>query len=725
MPLQKTTFNPGINREGTAYDNEGGWFDCNLIRFRAGRPEKFGGWSKLLSATYQGTARALHNFLSLGGVKYLGVGTHLKYYIVENNNAFNDITPLRKTVGAGQTDTTATTFAKVANDDATITVTNASHGAVQNDFVTFSGAASLGGNITAAVLNQEYQIATIVDGNSYTIEAKDTSGNTVLANSSDLGTGGGSIVSAYQVNIGLDVFVLSTGWGAGLWGGTTDGALTTTLNDSGGISDSDTTIVLTDGTGFADGDTIFIGSELITIGTVSTHTLSSCTRGVSGTTAAAHSDGATVQLVTGNASAANDFNGWGQAAGSGVQTAFNNLRLWEHDNYGEDLIFNIRNGGVYRWIENGGTSTRATLLSAATGANKVPTVALQVLTSETDRHLIVLGSDPLETAGDSDNFGNRTGIVDPMFIPFSDQEIPLDFETKTTNSAGELRLSSGSLIVGAVKSRQEIIIFTDTSVYSMQFIGPPFTFGLNLINESTGLISPKAAVTAPDGVYYMSYDAFYTYNGVVQQLPCSVRNYVFSDLNQEQSYKINAFTNNKHSEVGWFYPSASSNEVDRYVIYNYLEKVWYYGQLSRTAWLDAGIENYPQAASSSYLYEHEKGFDNDGAEMTGVFIESSDFDLGDGDSFAFLRKIIPDVKFLDDDSSSNVNIVTKTRNFPGDSLTTDNTATVTPSTQQEHMRARGRQAAVRIASNDGDSGNVGVGWRLGALRYDIRPDGKK
>ena len=375
MPLQKTTFNPGINREGTAYDNEGGWFDCNLIRFRAGRPEKFGGWSKLLSATYQGTARALHNFLSLGGVKYLGVGTHLKYYIVENNNAFNDITPLRKTVGAGQTDTTATTFAKVANDDATITVTNASHGAVQNDFVTFSGAASLGGNITAAVLNQEYQIATIVDGNSYTIEAKDTSGNTVLANSSDLGTGGGSIVSAYQVNIGLDVFVLSTGWGAGLWGGTTDGALTTTLNDSGGISDSDTTIVLTDGTGFADGDTIFIGSELITIGTVSTHTLSSCTRGVSGTTAAAHSDGATVQLVTGNASAANDFNGWGQAAGSGVQTAFNNLRLWEHDNYGEDLIFNIRNGGVYRWIENSGTSTRATLLSAATGANKVPTVA--------------------------------------------------------------------------------------------------------------------------------------------------------------------------------------------------------------------------------------------------------------------------------------------------------------------------------------------------------------
>ena len=628
MPLQKTTFNPGINREGTAYDNEGGWFDCNLVRFRAGRPEKFGGWSKLLSATYQGTARALHNFISLAGTKYLGMGTHLKYYIVENNDAFNDVTPIRKTVGAGQTDTTATTFAKVANEDATITVTNNSHGAVQNDFVTFSGAADLGGNITAAVLNQEYQIATVTDGNTYTIEAKDTSGNTVLANSSDSGTGGGSVVSTYQINTGLDAYVSSTGWGANSWGSS----------------------------------------------------------------------------------------GWGSTT---PLSAANQLRIYTHDNYGEDLIFNVRAGGIYRWIENNGTGTRATALSDATGANQVPTAALQVLTSETDRHLIVLGADPLNTSN------VRTGSVDPMLIAFSDQENPLDFETRTTNSAGELRLSSGSLIIGAVKSRQEIVIFTDTSVYSMQFIGPPFTFGLNLINESTGLIGPKAAVTGPNGVYYMSYDAFYLYNGSVQQLPCSVRNYVFSDINQGQAYKINAFTNNKHSEVGWFYPSASSSEVDRYVIYNYLEKVWYYGQLSRTAWLDSNIESYPQAVSGGYLYEQEKGFDNDGSEMTGVFIESSDFDLGDGDSFAFLRRLIPDIKFLDDDASSNVNIVTKTRNFPGDSLTTDNTATVTPSTQQEHMRARGRQAAVRIASNDGDSGNVGVGWRLGALRYDIRPDGKK
>ena len=622
MPLQKTTFNPGINREGTAYDNEGGWFDCNLVRFRAGRPEKFGGWSKLLSATYQGTARALHNFISLAGTKYLGMGTHLKYYIVENNDAFNDVTPIRNTTGNNEISFSA------SNGSSTLTITDTSHGAVQNDFVTFSGAVSLGGNITAAVLNQEYQIATVTDGNTYTVTAKDTSGSTVTANGSDTGNGQGTVVGAYQINTGLDAYVSSTGWGANSWGSS----------------------------------------------------------------------------------------GWGSTT---PLSSSNQLRIYTHDNYGEDLIFNVRAGGIYRWIENNGTGTRATELSAATGANQVPTAALQVLTSETDRHLIVLGADPLNTSN------VRTGSVDPMLIAFSDQENPLDFETRTTNSAGELRLSSGSLIIGAVKSRQEIVIFTDTSVYSMQFIGPPFTFGLNLINESTGLIGPKAAVTGPNGVYYMSYDAFYLYNGSVQQLPCSVRNYVFSDINQGQAYKINAFTNNKHSEVGWFYPSASSSEIDRYVIYNYLERVWYYGQLSRTAWLDSNIESYPQAVSGGYLYEQEKGFDNDGSEMTGVFIESSDFDLGDGDSFAFLRRLIPDIKFLDDDASSNVNIVTKTRNFPGDSLTTDNTATVTPSTQQEHMRARGRQAAVRIASNDGDSGNVGVGWRLGALRYDIRPDGKK
>ena len=546
-----------------------------------------------------------------------------------------------------------------------------------------------------------------------------TSENTVTANSSDTGNSGSGTDALYQVNTGLDIVVRSTGWGAGLWGGNTDGALTTTLNDSGGISNSDTTIILTSATGFVASDTILIGEELITIGSVSTNTLSSCTRGVQGTTAAAHSDGATVQLVTGNADSANDFNGWGEAATAGVETATTNLRIWTHDNYGEDLIINARGGEIYRWVENNTTSTRAVELSTQTSSlNQVPTKGLQVLTSETDRHLIVFGVDPIVNEA-------RSGEIDPMLIAFSDQENPLDFRTLTTNTAGELRLSSGSKFIGAVKARQEIIVFTDIAIYSMQFIGPPFTFGLNLINENTGLIGPKAAVTAPSGVFFMSYDSFYVYNGTVQQIPCTVRNYVFSDINQEQGFKIHGFTNNKHSEVGWFYPSASSTEIDRYVIYNYQEKIWYYGQLNRTAWLDSNIEEYPQATGSSFLFQHEVGFNDDGAEMTNVFIESADFDIEDGERFSFLRKVIPDIKFLNNDSGSNVNIVTKTRDFPGDTLSSGQTATISPTTTQSHIRARGRQAVVRLASNDGDNGNLGVGWRLGATRYEIRSDGRR
>jgi hypothetical protein len=624
MPLSKLTFRPGIVREGTQYDNEGGWFDCNLIRFRQGRPEKFAGWEEITSSTYLGTSRALHNWIALDGTKYLGNGTHLKYYIKEGNN-FNDVTPIRLTTSAGDV-----TFS-ASNGDATITVTDTAHGAVQNDFVTFSGASSLGGNITAAVLNQEYQVATVVNANSYTIEAKDTSESTVTANSSDTGNGGSSVVGAYQVNTGLDNFVASTGWGVNPWD---------------------------DGT-------------------------------------------------------------WGSSTSL---SSVNQLRIWTHDNFGENLIINARGAGIFEWIESNGVTTRAVNLSTRTGANLVPTVGLQVITSEIDRHLIVLGADPINDAGTA-----RTGTIDPMLIAFSDQENELEFEPKITNTAGSLRLSSGSQIIGAVKSRQEIVIFTDTAVYSMQFVGPPFTFRVNLINESSGLIGPKASVTAPQGIYFMSYDNFYIYNGSVQKLPCNVLNYVFSDINQSQAFKINAFTNTKENEVGWFYPSSTSNEVDRYVIYNFQDKVWYYGQLSRTAWLDSGVESFPQATSTSKLFQHEIGFNDDGSPMTGVFIESSDFDLGDGDSFQFIRRILPDVRFIEDPNNGSVNLVVKTRNGNGATLSTKSTSEVKSDTDQLHIRARARQAVLRLESNDDavNDGNLSVGWRLGATRMDIKQDGRK
>ena len=622
MPLQKLTFKPGINREGTAYDNEGGWFDCNLVRFRKGRPEKFGGWSKISSGTYLGTARALHSWISLGGTKYLGLGTHLKYYIESGGN-FNDITPIRLTTSAGDVTFSAT------NGDATITVADTSHGAVINDFVTFSGASSLGGNITAAVLNQEYQIATIVNANSYTIEAKDTSGATVTANSSDSGNGGSSVVGTYQINVGLDVYVPGTGWGINGWGEGTFGS-TTSLSST------------------------------------------------------------------------------------------NQLRIWSHDNYGEDLIINARNAGIFKWTENNGVGTRAVELSGISGANLVPTVGLQVITSETDRHLIVLGADPISGT-------SRTGVIDPMLIAFSDQENELEFEPLSTNTAGSLRLSSGSSIIGGVKARQEILIWTDTAMYSMQFVGPPFTFAVNLINEGTGLIGPKAAVTTPSAVYFMSYNNFYQYNGTVQTLPCSVQNYVFNDINLTQSFKICAFTIKDKNEVGWFYCSASSSEIDRYVIYNYAEDLWFFGQLVRTAWLDSGIENYPRAVNGGYLFQQEKGFNDDGSPMTGVFIESSDFDLDNGEKFAFAKRIIPDFKFIEDANNGSVNVVVKTRNFPGDSLSTNSTNEISSTTQQSHIRARARQMALRIESNDDatNNGNLSIGWRLGATRLDIKTDGQR
>ena len=618
MPLSKIVFKPGIDREGTEYDNTGGWFDVNLVRFRKGRPEKFGGWSKDSSNSFLGTARALHAWNSLGGTKYLGVGTTWKYYIREGDS-YSDVTPIRKTT------TNGVTFS-ASNGSSTITATDTGHGSVINDFVTFSGAVSLGGLITAEVLNQEYQI-TSVTSNTYTFVAKDTDGNEVVANSSDTGNGGSGVDGVYQVNVGLDVYITGTGWSSGTWGEGTFGSTT-------------------------------------------------------------------------------------------ALSATNQLRLWTHDHFGENLIINPRAGGIYRWVENDGLTTRAVDLSTVSGANLVPTVGLQVITSEKDRHLIVLGSDSISG-------GARTGTIDPMLISFSDQENELEFQPLITNTAGDLRLSSGSSIIGATKSRQEILIWTDTALYSMQFVGPPFTFAVNLINEGTGLIGPKAVITSAQSIYWMSSTNFYAYTGSVQKIPCSVHNYVYSDINLSQSFKIHAFTITEKSEVGWFYCSGSATEIDRYVIYNYEDNVWYYGQLERHAWLDSGIENYPRATYNGYLFEHEDGFNDDGSPMTNVFIESSDFEVGEGEQFAYIQRMFPDLKFLSNSEAGTVNLVIKTRNNPGESLSTSSTSSVGSSTGQVSLRARSRQAVFRVESDDDSNGNDNVGWRLGATRLDIKPDGRR
>ena len=630
MPLSKLNFKPGINKEETDYSNEGGWVNGDKIRFRKGRVEKIGGWEKFSSDTLIGSARALHSWISLGGNKYLGIGTTNKYYI-EEGGAYNDITPIRKTT------TNSATFA-ATNGSSTLTVTDSAHGAVNGDFVTFSSAVSLGGNVTAAVINQEYQISLVTGTNTYEITAKDTSGATVTANASDSGNGGSATDAVYLLNSGLDVYVPSTGWGVGAWGAGSWGSATE-------LSDT------------------------------------------------------------------------------------NNLRLWTHDNYGEDLIINPRAGGVFRWIENDGVSTRAVNLATTSGANLVPTKALQVITSETDRHLIILGADPISS-------GARTGVLDPMLIAFSDQENPLEFEPLATNTAGSLRLSSGSAIVGGLKARQEVLIWTDTSLYSMNFIGPPLTFAVNLINEGAGLIGPKAATNSPRGVYYMSKKGFYYYNGSVQKLPCSVQDYVFSDLDESQAFKCFAGLNEEFSEIWFFYPSSTDNEteISRYAIYNYEEGSWSIGTLERYSWLAAGVLDKPLAAgeesSTKRIYEHEKGFNDDESAMDGVFVESADIDIADGDRFVFLKRILPDILFVNQAGTSQnpaINVVVKRRDFNNQTLATDSTTQITASSTFGSLRSRARQFVLRFESDDDNAVNdrKNYKWRLGSTRVEVQPSGRR
>ena len=625
MPLTKLQFRPGVNQEITSYSNEGGWRDCDKIRFRFGYPEKIGGWEKYSSNTYQGSARALHNWIALDGSNYLGIGTHLKYYI-EEGGAFSDITPIRSTTSAGDVTFSAT------NGSTVLTVTDASHGAVESDFVVFSGAASLGGVVTATVLNQEYKITRVVDANTYEVALS------APANSSDSGNGGGSTVGTYQINVGLDTVVGGTGWGAGTWG-----------------------------------------------------------RG-----------------------------GWGSAEPNGLTTT-TQIRLWSHDNFGEDLLINPRDGGIYYWDRTNNLSTRAVEVSTLSGTKtSVPQIAKQVLVSDQDRHVIAFGCDGL---GASASANQGDGTQDPLLIRFSSQENPIDWFPTSTNTAGDLRLGSGSRFVQAVETKREILVWTDTSISSMRFIGPPFTFGLQQLASNITIMGPNAAAATEDVVYWMGIDTFYTYAGQTESLPCTVKDKVFLDFNIEQSDKVFAGVNSEFAEVFWFYPSADSNDNNRYVVYNYADNIWYFGNLGRSAWIDRGTRTYPMAAGSSYLYNHEFGYDDDGSSMNS-FIESGVMDIGDGDRFTYIKRVIPDLTFTGSTnlSTPQATFTLKSRNFPGGNFdnTASGTATRTQSspvelfTNQLHTRTRGRSFAMRIESNA-----LGSKWKLGSPRVDMQQDGRR
>jgi hypothetical protein len=623
MPLQKILLKPGVNRENTRYTTEGGWYECDKVRFRQGNPEVIGGWTRASANTFLGACRSLWNWVTTGGLNLVGVGTNLKFYI-SRGGVYNDITPLRvvpaPTINANP-------FA--GNGTTTVTVTDTAHGGITGDFVTFSGATGT----YAATWNQEYQI-TVINADSYTI---------TVASSIPAGNyGGASVVAAYQINVGTVLQQPLSGWGAGGWG---DGP-------------------------------------------------------------------------------------WGTGTGATI-----GLRLWSQNNFGDGLVFGYRGGAIYYWDATLGVTTRGVLVSGLSGANAVPLIQNFLFVSDVSRFVFAFGC--------NDPYAAAPNAQDPMLIRWSDQESLVDWTPSITNQAGSVRLSHGSEIITAVQTRQEIVVFTDSSVYSLQYLGPPYVWATQLLGDNVSIYSQNAAVLASGVVYWMGVDKFYLYDGRVNTLNCDLRRFVFGDINPLQNDQVFAGTNEGFNEVWWFYCSADSDEINRYVIYNYVEKVWYYGTMSRTAWLDSGLLDYPVAATyntaagTGLLVNHELGInDNATAETLPInaYISSSEFDIGDGHNFAFVWRVIPDLTFQNSENSPTGAAATVTMTLQGlansgsgvtstasQPVAKGSTYDITEEfTGQIYTRLRGRQMIFKIASNQ-----VNTTWQLGAPRIDIRQDGRR
>lgn len=845
MPLQKLQFRPGVNREGTTLANEGGWYDCDKVRFRSGYPEKIGGWTLLSASTFIGTCRSLWNWVTLKFFNLMGVGTERKFYI-EYGGVYYDITPIRYSVVVSNPFTTNVT----PGTQKIVVVNDPDHGAITGDFVTFSGATVVGG----LNLNGEF-VVTYVDTNTYTI--------TSLIDATSAATGGGTVTARYQLNNGTNVGTAQVGWGAGLWGGVITGPALTQLNMVTGTLDTTLTTAITSPSstaninvittaGFAGSGTIVIGSEVITYtGTTATSftgitrganaqiyypigkpvaannvtitvdstsnfppagtfiigaelisytgltgtTFTGCSRGAAGTTVAPHADNTIVQNAT-------NYYGWGQSAST---TSNTQLRLWSQSNFGQDLLFNPRGGGLYYWSPGTSTapdvSTRGVLVGAFNGIadiNSTTTLTVNFVTSGTIIIGMTVAGAGIPVGTTISGFGTGTGgagtyimdqsatattsgitvigtsdcpfainevlvadasrIViafgcndllispdpftqDPLLIRWSAQESYTDWTPSITNQAGSFRLSHGSSIVGALQTRQEILVWTDAAIYSMQYIGPPLVWGFTLLADNISIVSQNAMATAAGVVYWMGVDKFYIYSGRVETLPCAVRTYVYQDINRDQFAQCFAGTNEGYSEIWWFYCSANSDIIDRYVIFNYLDRVWYYGSLERSAWIDSPLREYPMATTfDDQLVFHELGV-NDGTtnppSPISAYIQSSDFDIGDGHNYGFVWRMLPDITFDGSSTPSplkpSVRMTMRPRQNPGSGYGTALSPTVTTPqnyagqsvyTVQEfteiiYSRVRGRQMAFKIESD-----TLGTQWQLGVPRIDVRPDGR-
>jgi len=735
MPLQKLQFRPGLNREGTDYSNEGGWYDADKVRFRSGFPEKIGGWSRMANAQFLGLARALWNWVTLAGANYLGVGTNIKYY-VEQGGTYNDITPVVYTSSPSLNNCFV-----VTSGSNLVTVLDGQYSPNAGDYVTFSGANTVTGtNVTNTILNQEYAVTSIVNTSAYRITVS------VTANATANG-GGNTVVAAYQQPTGLNTYTLGTGWGAGPWPVT--GITTNLTNPFATTNGSNVVTVTQTAHGLSNGNAVIFANATAT-GGISAPLLNTL---FYPTVANANAYTITVQANATSNVAGGGGNviaytqtgtrGWGTAATVGIGQQ---LRLWTNDNYGQELFIAPRGGSIFYWIPAGsvypnstagGFGTRAQYLSVQSTAagydgTRVPTATFQVLASAIQRFIICMGANPYDPTTASTTF-------DPMLVRWSDQENPYEWVPAVTNQSGEFRLSNGSFIMGARATRQEILVWTDSAIYSMQYLGPPYVWGFQILMDNISIMSPNAMITINNVTYWMGVDKFYMYSGRVETLPCSLWQYIFDDINRDQAFQVFCGGNEGYNEIWWFYCSNGSNAINKYVIYNYLERTWAYGTMARTAWLDSGIRQYPMAADyNSRMLFHESAVD-DVSGTTPVpinaYIQSSDFDIGDGHNFGFVWRILPDVNF----NGSNVNnpyvtMRVKPRQNSGapygtadnpqvtsaDNFTTAPVYNIQEFTGQVYTRLRGRQLAFRIESD-----SLGVSWQLGSPRIDIRNDGRR
>ena len=702
MPLKKLLFRPGVNRENTRYTTEGGYYDCDKVRFRQGTPEKVGGWTPISINTFLGVCRSLWAWVTLQFVTLIGVGTNLKFYISRGGDYY-DITPIRAAA------TLNGPFA-ASNGSPVITVTDNAHGCVTGDFVTYNGAASLGGAITAAILNTEHQI-TVLSANTYTITVG------VNATAGDSGNGGTTVRAVYQINTGSGVAIPLTGWGAGGWGSGAWGFGQTTFGAISLWSQSNFGQDLVFG---PRGGAIYywltaIGPTPVTV------TITVASPAVL-TAAVPLFNGTPIVLETSDALPTGLTTGTTYYVRNGIIT-------------GGTTVFNVSTTATGALVNTSGAgsgtqfiSPRAVNLADFGGASDVPVVQNFVFVSDIFRFVFAFGTNDYTDTE-----------LNPMLIRWSDQEDAINWTPAATTQAGSLTLSHGSEIVTAIQTRQEIVVITDSAIYSLQYLGPPYVWSAQLLGDNISIEGQNAVAVASGIVYWMGVDKFYKYDGRVQTLRCDLRQYIFNDINQSQAAQIFAGTNEGFNEVWWFYCSAGSTVIDKYVVYNYLEDIWYYGTMGRTAWLDSGILEYPLAASyNNTLVYHENGLDDNttGTPVAmNAYITSSEFDIEDGHNFGFIWRIVPDITFRGSTTSAPQATMTLLplkssgsgyTNPPSvggsDSGSVTRTATVPVEafTQYVYVRVRGRQMAFKVESNQ-----LGATWQLGAPRIDIKPDGRR